>query len=1068
MSFQPSDLGGYFKKAAESVQSFVQFLRDKHIFKSFRVTYKVIWNFFLVFIILGTMGTIFAFGAGAGYFASLVKDEPIMSYAAMKKQIYSYSQTSEIFFAHHVYLGKIPTSLQREEVDLSNVSDYVKKALVATEDQYFYKHEGVVPKAVMRALFQEVTNAPTQTGGSTLTQQLVKNQILTPEVSFQRKAKEMLYAMRIERFFSKSEILEAYLNVVPFGRNASGQNIAGIQAAAQGVFGVDADKLNLPQAAYLAGMPKNPYTYTPFLNAGGVKDDISEGLERMHEVLKRMLNAGFITKKQYKKAMDYNIRKHLREPKPSTFENYPYFTDEVRRRVVEILAKQIAEKEGYNGEELAKHANVYGKIKYEEDFGKLPGNSLEESAKYKGYKWSTLKEDKKLFERFKDIADSNIDSKGYTIYTTVNKKLYDAWQKVTAKYPNYRKSCYKNLDPETHERLNDNCADEPVKKDQKKYLQQVAGMLIQNDTGKILTFVAGRDYSKLQFNLATQAYRSNGSTMKPLLVYSPAMEMGITQPGSILADLPYEYPGTNDSVTNYAKNYHGLETMRTALYRSHNIPAVKTYVKELRHGDPTKYLEKMGVTSLLGTDDTNPTLAIGSLTKGITVEENTNAFATLGNGGKFVDAYMIQKITDADGNVIYKHHKDPVRVFSPQTAYLMLDVMRDVLGPSGTAGGLPQYFDYHTDWAGKTGTAQKFWDEWFVATNPNVTLGVWTGYKPHIELDHNGVGLDYNDRTQQLWARYSNAAHEIRPELMDPEERFHMPTGIVRRTVCKVTGMLPSDLCYEAGLTVSELFNAKYAPNQVGHALGRGYYVMIDGEKYIAGPNTPAAFKKKGLLVSEDFIEDHYLGVSMDEFLSYTAYYNSGAWEKLMPAKELNAGSRPAPVSGVRIAGGKLRWNAQGSGVVGYRIYAKKKGTNSFNRVGTVREGEGLSFSTLEGGPYAYYVTAIDIAGQESGRSKIVKPEKWAKPTPTPTPEPTPKPTPKPTPEPTPKPTPKPTPEPTPKPTPTPTPTPKPTSTPTGDNGGNKDSGGDSKNGTTNDSGDASGKDTGSSKKNTQ
>src|SRR5690606_17891189 len=135
-------------------------------------------------------------------------------------------------------------------------------AVIATEDEYFETHNGIIPKAIMRAVFQEVTNADTKSGGSTLTQQIIKNQILTNEVSFERKAKEILLALRLERFFEKDEILEAYLNIVPFGRNSSGQNIAGVQTAAVGIFGKNADELNIPQSAFIAGLPQSPSYYT--------------------------------------------------------------------------------------------------------------------------------------------------------------------------------------------------------------------------------------------------------------------------------------------------------------------------------------------------------------------------------------------------------------------------------------------------------------------------------------------------------------------------------------------------------------------------------------------------------------------------------------------------------------------------------------------------------------------------------------------------------------------------------------------------------------------------------------
>ncbi|PAM96815.1 penicillin-binding protein, partial [Flavobacterium sp. IR1] len=140
-------------------------------------------------------------------------------------------ETSQLFFADDTYLGELPTELERHQVSLDQMSDHVKNAVIATEDEHFFEHEGIVPKAILRATFQEVANSSVQTGGSTLTQQLIKQQVLSSEVSFDRKATEILLAMRLEHFLEKEEILEAYLNVVPFGRNASGRQVAGVQAA---------------------------------------------------------------------------------------------------------------------------------------------------------------------------------------------------------------------------------------------------------------------------------------------------------------------------------------------------------------------------------------------------------------------------------------------------------------------------------------------------------------------------------------------------------------------------------------------------------------------------------------------------------------------------------------------------------------------------------------------------------------------------------------------------------------------------------------------------------------------
>lgn len=210
----------------EKLKSFGAFFANKKTVKGARITYSVVWNMLLLLIIVLVLVGGFAAGTGAGYFASLVKDEQIRSYENMRKDIYNYEETSDLYFDNDVYLGKLRTDLYREEVKLDDMSKHLVNAVVATEDEYFYEHDGIVPKAILRALFQEVTNSATSSGGSTLTQQLIKNQILTNEISFERKAKEILLALRLEKFFDKKEILEAYLNVATFGRNANGSNIA--------------------------------------------------------------------------------------------------------------------------------------------------------------------------------------------------------------------------------------------------------------------------------------------------------------------------------------------------------------------------------------------------------------------------------------------------------------------------------------------------------------------------------------------------------------------------------------------------------------------------------------------------------------------------------------------------------------------------------------------------------------------------------------------------------------------------------------------------------------------------
>src|SRR5690625_1434399 len=344
-----------FKQFLTQIKDKFLHLSEKHhLERTFHITYDIIANIVLFFIISGALLVIFAGGVGAGYFASLVKDEPIRPYDEMKKDIYNYEETSKLYFANNVYIGDIRADLHREEIDLDDVSDLIKKAVIATEDELFYEHNGVVPKAIVRALFQEATNSDRKTGGSTLTQQLIKNQILTNEVSFERKAKEILLALRLESFFEKDEILEAYLNIVPYGREASGQNIAGIQTASKGIFGVDASEVNLAQAAYLAGLPQNPFAYTPFTSEGNLKDEesLQPGINRMKTELFRMYQTNIIDEDEYKEALEYDIVKDFTEKSISPIDEYPAIVFELEQRAVKILKEVLAEEDGYSIEEL--------------------------------------------------------------------------------------------------------------------------------------------------------------------------------------------------------------------------------------------------------------------------------------------------------------------------------------------------------------------------------------------------------------------------------------------------------------------------------------------------------------------------------------------------------------------------------------------------------------------------------------------------------------------------------------------------------------------------------------------
>ncbi|HLR54787.1 MAG TPA: transglycosylase domain-containing protein [Pseudogracilibacillus sp.] len=723
-----------------------------------RVTYDVAWNILLIFIVIAGILVVFAGGVGAGYFASLVKDEPIPSYQEMENDIYDYEQTSKLYFDDDKLIGNIKADIHREKFSVDKAPDVLVDAVIATEDDLFYEHHGVVPKAVIRAMYQEATGAESSSGGSTLTQQLVKNQILTNEVSFERKAKEMLLAMRVERYFEKDEIMEAYLNIIPYGREASGTNIAGIKTAAKGVFDEKVEDLNLPQAAFLAGIPKNPYLYTPFTNKGKLKDEeeLEAGVKRMKVVLKRMYNTDFISKEEYEEALDYDIAEDFTDKTDPSLEEHPALVFELQKRARKILKEQLAEEDDVSKEDLD--------------------------------------EDDSLNDKYNELAEKDMRTEGYEIHSTIDKEMYKKMKEIGDNYGNYGPN---------------------NEHDQK---EQAGAVLAENDTGKVLSFYPGRDIKRgeSEFNYAMGGKgRLPGSTMKPLATYAPAIELGEIQPGSVILDA--KYPGEHRT-KNYGGGYYGLVSARDALANSYNVVAEEIYDRILDENPAKNYVSEMGIP-VTESDQETLQFGTGGVDYGVTVEQNTNAFGTLSNQGDYVPSYMIEEITDADGETIYEHESKEKEVFSPQTAYLTLDMMRDVISDGTGTAIKSQLNNNDVDWAGKTGTSTEYKDSWFMGTNPNVTLGTWMGYETPTSVYCEGCSLSYSDRNQHLWAAFVNGLAEIDADLVTPSDKHKKPDGLVTKKYCATSGDKPSELCEKAGLVEEDLYDKEETPSDKDDSL---------------------------------------------------------------------------------------------------------------------------------------------------------------------------------------------------------------------------------------------------------
>lgn len=913
------------KQKLQQIDQKEQEFHKKSWARKLRITGGVLWNLFILFFILGLALFIFVSSVGAGYFASLVSKEPLRSKEEMRNNILTYEETSEIYLANDVYLGKVNTDIERKQVALDDVSQHVVDAVYATEDEYFETHPGIVPKAVLRGIVQDVTNSASQTGGSTLTQQLIKLQILTNEVSYERKAKELLLALRLEHFMEKDEILEAYLNVIPYGRNANGNNIAGIHAAAEGIFDVKPKDLTLPQAAYIAGIPQSPFAYTPFYNQRrGVKEkeNLEPGIKRMKTVLSRMKETGYITEKEYKKAVKYDITKDFRKPESRASEKYPYLTQEIQERTVDILAKILAEEDGIDPERIENES--------------------------------------KLKEKYKIMARREMSTKGYRIHSTVDKDLFDSMNKAAKNFEHYG---YTHTETVKDEESGKNIeVQSPV---------QVGSIMIENSTGKILSFVGGRDFETSNVNHATQAYRANGSTMKPLLVYAPAIEYGEIGAGSPVVDIKFDINPPWPLNNFQAGQELGVIPARQALATSQNLATARLY-RDIIDRDPAQFLDKMNFSKLTEEEHHIPSLSIGAMKHGTSVEENTNAFATFANNGKFIESYMIEKIEDMDGNTIFEHESEPVDVFSPETSYIVSDMMRDVT-TQGTAKIMKQNLNFGIDLAAKTGTTNDYVDAWLVGYNPNVSLGVWLGYKDNktglYPPSIRGSYLPPSNRVNLLFAQLMNAANGASPKLIGAGDRFKRPDGVVDRSFCGISGMAPSKECSNAGLVKTDLFNSKaFVPSKSDDSIVSSSYVIANGKKVAASKNTPSEFIVKGSVgVTEAYVKKMLGPWGGDGSKLFPS--NSPFAKNIVAGKKSSSssGGKPSAVK-VSIKDNTLSWSPSSSAdVIGYYVYKDGK------KVKTVKDGQSLSMKAGDG---TYTVRAVSVSGKQSSNSNKVKFEK--------------------------------------------------------------------------------------------
>ncbi|WP_192598571.1 transglycosylase domain-containing protein [Sporosarcina limicola] len=518
-----------------------------------------------------------------------------------------------------------------EGVSLDQIPTELIEAFVATEDQHFYKHNGINYFGITKAFMQNLVKGKVVSGGSTITQQLSKNVFLTTERTYTRKFKELIFTKKIERKYSKDEIMERYLNQIYFGEGAWG-----IQRAAQVYFGKDVSELTLNESATLAGLVKAPSNLSPYKS-------MKKAVERRNIVLSLMKSEGYINQKDFEKTIDQPIV--LTDKETMDYKGkYPYYVDYLIEEAI----------------------NKYG------------------------------------------LTENEVLSGGLHIYTELNPVIQDATEEVYQNENNF-----------------------PVSKPDQ--LIQSGSVFLNPKTGGISALVGGRgDYTYKRFNNATNLVRQPGSALKPLAVYTSALERGYDF-DDMLVDEPINIDGYQPQ--NIDKRYRGQVTLYDALINSYNIPPVWLLNKMgIEVGFST--VERFGIP--LEKEDHNLGLALGGLHQGTSPLLMAQAFSAFSNDGIMMQAHAISEIKDSEGKIVGRWSEKSARVTEPEVAQKMTYMLKGVVD-NGTARNA---HISGIDVAGKTGTTQLPFpgvagskDHWFVGYTPNIVGAIWLGYDK-TDQDH--------------------------------------------------------------------------------------------------------------------------------------------------------------------------------------------------------------------------------------------------------------------------------------------------------------------------------------------
>ncbi len=765
--------------------------KEKHLIRSL---FK--WGVGLVFLL-----TVVTCGGLLGLYFYLSQDLPKIN----SLEDYQPATVSYVFSDDGRKIGEFYNE-RRIVIPLSEMPDHLINAFVAAEDSRFREHPGIDIQSIFRAFIKNFQAGAITQGGSTITQQVTKSFLLTPERTYERKFKEAILAYRIEKKFTKDEILFLYLNQIYLGNGAHG-----VEAAAENYFGKHARELNLAECAMLAGLPQAPSRYSPFQFPDRAK-------QRQIYTLNRMKEEGMITNMDVTEAIDTPL--DIKPRKNWFIERVPFYTEHVRRYVEKKYGADTLYNQGLQihtavnieYQKMGQKAVQKGlldldrRMGYQGPSGRIPLSEIETfcASEAEKIQESLLNQGDihtgvvlEVNDKKKQTAVRVGNFSGIIRLDTMtwarrpNPKIAYYESKVTAPSQVFKPGDIIQVEVKTPSKSGTDYEftlfQEPV--------AQGALLSIEAETGHVKAMIGGRDFRDSQFNRAYQSRRQPGSAFKPV-IYAAALDKGYT-PATVIMDSPLVYEdAARDFIwkpQNYAETFYGPTLFRQALVHSRNVVTIKI-LQDIGIPYAIEYARKLGITSDISED---LSIALGS--SGVSLLELVNAYAVFSNLGYFIEPVFITKIFDRHGNLLETSQLARKKVIDMSTAYIMTHLLESVV----TSGTGQRVKALNRPVAGKTGTTNNLYDAWFLGYTPRYTTGVWVGLDQGESM---GKGETGSRTASPIWLDFMQQALEGKPV-----RTFTVPDGVVFAKIDAKTGLLPIS---ESQETIFECFKEGTVPTE--------------------------------------------------------------------------------------------------------------------------------------------------------------------------------------------------------------------------------------------------------------